>query len=147
MLSSPIIPSTKLLKPLKFLSDEWDKNVLCYVTEITFGNHQSIKAGLPGEPTVWLESWNFSPICLTSRQGRGAWDWVQLLNPMIYSIMPLYWSLHKKIPKDGIWRASGLVNTWWFGRVLLHRRHETPYPLPITCPKLLFHLVYYILLQ
>ena len=33
---------------------------------------------LPGEPTMWLEGWNFQPHSLTSEEESGSWGLNQL---------------------------------------------------------------------
>lgn len=44
--------------------------------------------------------------------------------------------------KERIWRASGWVNTWEFGKsIALWESREAPSPFPIPCSMCLFHLV------
>ena len=60
----------------KFLSVESDKNVFCYVNEVTFGKHLSLGAGYQW---LWLESWNFQSH-RDLREGKGPGGWIQWFN-------------------------------------------------------------------
>lgn len=57
---------TELLKPL-------EKGIFCYVNEVTLGTAPKDGGWLLGDPTVWLEGWNFqfhpTPNLQTPRDG------------------------------------------------------------------------------
>ena len=57
------ICGTELLKPWNFLSEESDQGAFCSINKVTFekplGNLRM------GEPTMWLEGWNFQSHALT----------------------------------------------------------------------------------
>lgn len=71
--------------PWNCLSVGSDKSVFCYVIEIMFGKHLGMGGRLPGEPTRWLEGWNFQSYPLTSGEGRGAGDGVP--SPVVHDFI------------------------------------------------------------
>ena len=70
------VPGSQLLKPLKFPVIRY-KSVFGYINEVTFGppslpgNALLGWGWLPGEPTTWLEGWNFQSHSLISREEIG----------------------------------------------------------------------------
>lgn len=64
------IPSTKRLKPLEVLSDESDKDVFCYINEMTFGKHLRMGTGFQGNQTYDWKVGTFSPTPWPAEKGE-----------------------------------------------------------------------------
>lgn len=97
-------PHLCFLNPWNFLSDESNKDVFCYLNEVSFRKHLRGRVVAKGTNPIirriklWLSQSPFG------EQG-GAVEQVQ--SPMTTDLltMPVYWSFHKT-PKNWVWTTS-----------------------------------------
>ena len=98
-------PHLCFLNPRNFLSDESDKDVFCYLNEVSFRKHLRGRVVAKGTSPIirriklWLSQ---SP---TFGEQRGAVEQVQSAMTIDSLTMHVYWSFHKS-PKNRVWRTS-----------------------------------------
>ena len=110
------VPGTEILKPCKFLWYE-PVSIFCNVSEVTFGKPLghvkgwgAKKEGLVARGTnhVRLELLHF----MTAGEGRGpSWRQSSITNGQCLSRLCLYNEASLKIQKEGVQKASRLLNT------------------------------------
>ena len=130
-------------KTLGISCDEINKDAFCYVNEVTFGKplgNLRMRGWLPGEPTVWLEDWNFPshPSVLWGEERGWRVNRLPKANDLINHeyVMKSPWK-HKRT-------GFKELLSWWtqgdLGRVGLGEGTEVPWPFPLPCPMHLFPL-------
>lgn len=104
-------------KTLRISCNESNKDIFCYVHEVTFGLYLSVGAGHQENQS---HVYRVGPFGSTShhhlREGRGTGDWDHYQWPMTSSTI-ICSKVFRKPQKDRVWRASRLVSLWrcWRG--------------------------------
>ena len=103
MFGLSVIPGIGLQNTWRFLSEERDKGDFCNINEVAFRPAPKNGGSLPAG--------TFIPTSRPLGRGEGLEVEINCQCPMISSILPMI-EASVKTQKDGIQRASGLVNVW-----------------------------------